>query len=205
MDELAGRDLNDKREADFAAAQASIKANLDEQHESNSVQDGGPIPPVTGGDGGLEKIAPTETPGVVVTKTITTKKVVIVTSSDGESVRRVTQTGPTPTLLSPAQPENPGVVEGLAVEDDDGDEDYEDVDDADHDDSDDETPTSSSDDDDSVNADIAHDPVVDIWNSSDALFLGLRVYTHKDAVAVVGGQSYSGPVPVMESALNWNL
>jgi hypothetical protein len=87
------------------------------------------------------------------------------------------------------------------VEDDDGDEDYEDVDedeDGDDEDEDDDFPGNEGEG--FPVPFTSHDPVVDTWSSPDSLVLGLRVYTHKDAVAVVGGQLYGEKVPLKQVA-----
>jgi hypothetical protein len=107
----------------------------------------------------------------------------------------VTQAQPEPTagFSAPEDAED--------VEDDDGDEDYEDADENDDDDDEDE-----DEDDDSPGTEgegfpapfTQHDPVVDTWSSPDSLVLGLRVYTHKDAVAVIGGQLYGEKVPLKQ-------
>jgi hypothetical protein len=177
LESLAGLDLDEKREKALAAL-AEKQKQADE-------------------DGNATEEIPEETANKTVTvkKTIITKKTIIVTTtSSGESrtvVREVPPVEAASEEAKPAEQEPEPVPEPV---EDDGDEDYQDVGPDGDDDGDD------GDDGDGDGGEVGeesgsmgrveppHSPIPDNWSSPESVFLGLRVYTHKDSPVVIGGQ-----------------
>ena len=159
----AGQDLNQKREAALVALQKETGEVTEESAD----------------------LTATLQANTTVTKTIITKKTIIVTmTSDGKG-SVVTQDA--------SDPVDDAVPAEAAAEEEGNGSNGEDCtggngDDGDDDGDDDDDDLSADAGDASANMPPQHSPVVDSWGSSESVFLGLRVYTHQDAPAIIGGQ-----------------